>query len=290
MGVLGHQKRFLQDHKASLEKWALDVYGFSFSTEDTSSHRVDDSAAGEDPPAAGSATTENNQGPSAVCTLLSRDLRVTIKCKGGDKRRTDKVLVAQVHEKWLRRRQRLIDGRKRSLCETEGDKPAKRSKLPVRKAEQICTVEANGDVEENAEEAVKEERTEVEAHGLDPPGELWNWLEESSFFSPISRRQPFPEDLTLEAEDRLGRTTLLPLRSSAPTPKAIPESGTFCLSCVSRHATLFSPRNDSSLFRMSLLDKSSLMVGMRSKGAIILAVFPKGYYNRGCQNDAGQFR
>ncbi|CAM9533568.1 unnamed protein product [Laminaria digitata] len=59
----------------------------------------------------------------------------------------------------------------------------------------------------------------------DAPGRLWNWLDESTYFAPISTRQPLPEDLTLEAEDRLGRSSGAPLSVSASAPQPATEAG-----------------------------------------------------------------
>lgn len=227
--MLGYQKRFLREQKAGLEKWTSDVYGFNLSSEGFSAIQDVSAALKEErkPEALKEETrqdTVNNQHAKKVL----REVRVSVKCKGADKRRMDKALVAHVDRAWSLRRPRPTDVKKRAPHKIATEKPAKRSKPLVPKVEHTTVVET-GSVGSVVGEVVEDEPP-VEARGAatdvpDAPGQLWNWLEESTYFTPISTRQPLPEDLTLEAEDRLGRSSGVPLSVSASAPRTTSEAG-----------------------------------------------------------------
>lgn len=158
--------------------------------------------------------------PVAGRTRL-REIRVNLKCKGADKRRMDKLLFAHVDHTWCLRRPKAVDGNKKSKpCISE--KPPKRTKASVAKVEPTMEVGA-GSIGVVAEEITEnEEMGDTDAGAADvpdSPGQIWTWLEENSYFSPISRRQPLPEDLTLESESRLGQSSFVPLRPPASIPK-----------------------------------------------------------------------
>lgn len=158
--------------------------------------------------------------PVAGRTRL-REIRVNLKCKGADKRRMEKLLFAHVDHTWCLRRPKAVDGNKRSKpCISE--KPPKRTKASVAKVEPIMEVGAGpigGVAEEIAENEEMEDTDAAAADVPDSPGQIWTWLEENSYFSPISRRQPLPEDLTLESESRLGQSSFVPLRPPGSIPK-----------------------------------------------------------------------
>lgn len=170
---------------------------------------------------------KQDAGKNQHAKTVLREVRVSVKCKGADKRRVDKTLVAHVDRAWSLRRPRPTDVKKRAPCKIVTEKPAKRSKPLVPKVELTAVVET-GSVGSVVEEAMEDEPI-VEATGAaadvpDAPGQLWNWLEESTYFTPISTRQPLPEDLTLEAEDRLGRSSGVPLSVSASALQTVSEA------------------------------------------------------------------
>lgn len=227
LGVLGHQKRFLVEHNSGLEKWTSDVYGFNLSSEDCGTDRVDGATVEVDSTTLREASKDSPELSGAGRPFL-REVRVSLKCKGADKRRMDKKLLARIDHKWCPRQDRVIDGKKRASCKIEADKPPKRSKPHTTKVEHTVTVEAitaDDVVDDLCEDGPVDEASGATADVLDAPGQVWNWLEESNYFAPISRRQLLPEDLTLEAEDRLGRRLLVPLRLPGTTPKAAAEAG-----------------------------------------------------------------
>lgn len=233
LGVLGHQRRFLREQKIGLETWTSDVYGFDLSSEGFPAIQDVSAALKEDrkPETLKEDTNQDAEHHQHAKTVL-REVRLSVKCKGADKRRVDKTLLAQVDRTWSLRRPRptdvkKADVKKRAPCKLAAEKPAKRSKPPVPKVELTAVVETVsvgsvvGDVVED--EPVKE-ASGAPTNVPDAPGQLWNWLEDSTYFSPISTRQPLPEDLTLEAEDRLGRSSGVPLNVSESAPETASEA------------------------------------------------------------------
>lgn len=232
LGVLGHQKRFLRDHKTSLEKWSSDVYGLRLATEDfVADDKVNRATVEADAPRLSEPKQRDpRERPGAGRTRL-REIRVSVKCKGADKRRVDKLLLAHVDHTWRPQQPKPVDGNKRSKpCVSE--KPPKRVKASVAKIEPIIEVEVAsiGNVAEAIAEDIAEDEEMDDADAAatdvpDSPGQIWTWLEDNSYFSPISRRQPLPEDLTLEADCRLGQSSFVPLRPSGSTPKLTADLG-----------------------------------------------------------------
>lgn len=256
LGVLGHQKRFLREHKAGLEKWTSGVYGYNLSPGESTSTRVDGPTIEAELDVMRGTNQDRPRERAGVGKAQLREIRVSVKCKGADKHRTERTIPARVDRAWCPQQRRLANGKKRASCKIEAEKLAKRSKPAVVKLEETVIVDTNspeGGVEEIAEDEVIDDAT---AAGVpDTPGQIWNWLDDSNYFSPVSRRQPLPEDLTLEAEDRLGRSSLVSLRpsASAPAPKTASESGTRQCASGFCHAVYVSyrPRVNSKIYAMS---------------------------------------
>ena len=204
------------------------MYGFNLSSEGFPAVQdVSATLKEERKPEASQEERKQDAGNNQHAKTVLREVRVSVKCKGADKRRVDKALVAHVDRAWSLRRPRPTDVKKRAPCKLETEKLAKRSKPLVPKVE-LTTVVETGSVGSVVDEVVEEEPI-AEASGAatdvpDVPGQLWNWLEESTYFAPISTRQPLPEDLTLEAEDRLGRSSCVPLSVSASAPLTASEA------------------------------------------------------------------
>lgn len=220
--MLGHQKRFLREHKAGLEKWTSAVYGFNLSTEAFA-------AIGDVPMAMGDGGKQDQREPLGAERASLREVRVSVKCKG-TKRRIDKQpLLAHVDQMWSPRHGRFKNVKKRSSVKTEAEKSAKRGKPPVAKVDQDVVV-GTSSLPSTAEEIVEDELVGEQSDALpdvpDAPGQGGNKLDECNYFPHISRRQPLPEDLSSEAEDRLGRSSFVPSRSPGPATKAVVEPGT----------------------------------------------------------------
>eukprot|EP00904_Undaria_pinnatifida_P002607 jgi/Undpi1/12347/HiC_scaffold_5.g02021.m1 len=249
LGVLGHQRRFLREQKISLETWTSDVYGFNLSAEVFPATQNVSATLKEDrkPEALKEETKQDADKHQHAKTVL-REVRLSVKCKGVDKRRVDKTLLAQVDRAWSLRRPRptdvkKTDVKKRAPCKLAAEKPSKRSKPPVPKVELTAVVEAvsvDSVVDEVVEDEPIKETSGASTDVPEAPGQLWNWLEDSTYFAPISTRQPLPEDLTLEAEDRLGRSSGVPLNVSESAPETVSEAG------ASNGAQPDSPQPDSS--------------------------------------------
>lgn len=157
----------------------------------------------------------------------SCEIRVRLKCKGTEKRKIG-LLVARVKDAWRpQRADNTTAGNKRGAsCNPTVDKPPKRSKPGATKPEEATEKDMNPQ-ENNVKKAAEQDPPDQEISSDDEmpetPDELWSWLEGRNYFLPISRRQPLTEDLTLEAEGRLGRSTLIPLQSYAGDTKKTPE-------------------------------------------------------------------
>lgn len=217
--MLGHQKRFLREHKAGLEKWTSAVYGFNMSPEAFPAtgdvpHAIEEKQARREPLGAERASL--------------REVRVSVKCKG-TKRRIDKqTLLAHVDQMWSPTHGRFKNVKKRSSVKTEAEKSAKRGKPPVTKVDQDVVVgtsslaNTGGEIVENT---VVYEQSDGLPGVRDTPGQDGKKLEDRTFPS-ISRRQSLPEDLSSEAEDCLGRSSLVQSRSPGPATKAVSDPGT----------------------------------------------------------------
>lgn len=224
LGVLGHQKRFLREHKAGLEKWTSVVYGFNMSSEDFA--------------AMGDGEKQDRREHLGAERASLREIRVSVKCKG-TKRRIDKQpLVAVVNQLWSPRHGRFKNAKKRSSIKTEAEKPTKRGKPPAANVDQDVVV-GTSSLASTAEKIVEDNMVDGQNDGLpgvpNTPGQGGSKFEDCSYFASISRQQPLPEDFSSEGEDRLGRSSFVPSRSSGPAAKAIADPGTFgtfAVSCV----------------------------------------------------------
>eukprot|EP00903_Cladosiphon_okamuranus_P013908 g12936.t1 len=214
LGVLGHQKRFLIEHKAGLEKWTSAVYGFKLSTEGFDATALSTTAMGD-------RETRDGRGVVGAGGASLREMRVTVKCKGA-KRRVDKQpLLAHVDRMWSPRQGRLKNVKKRSSVKA-AEKPAKRGKLALAKVDQA--LEAGTTSTAVTKEAVDEQSD----GGPDAPDHGVNGLERCSSLPLVSKRQSLPEDFSLESEDRLGGSALTPSGPAGPAAKAFAEPGLGC--------------------------------------------------------------
>lgn len=228
LDVLGHQKCFLRRHKADLEKWTSKVYGINLSSDILPPDEPEESPRREELAKVKDGRSKPQQNAN-VGGVHRRAISVTIKCTGYDK---DKKLLAEVDHGWHPRQRKTGDADKRGLRIAETENPSKRSK-----AADIGVKQARGDRKSSTDKVgeTAEDRQAEDASGsaLDipgTPGEIWTWVEESNYFPVTTKRQqqqplPLPEDLTLEAEDRLGRTSLVPLRACGQPAKSGSEAG-----------------------------------------------------------------
>lgn len=222
LGVLGHQKRFLIEHKAGLEKWTSAVYGFDLSTEGFAATGLNTTAVGDR-----GKRDDLLTGVVAAGGPSLREVRVNVKCKGAKRRIDKQPLLAHVDRMWTPRQGRLKNVKKRSSVKA-AEKPAKRGKLAVAKGDQAI-VAGPSSTAGTAEEIVEDRMLDEHSDGrTDAPGQGWNGLEGS-----------LPEDLSLDAEDRPGGNALTPSRSSGAAAKAGAEPGTSestlrCCACYPR--------------------------------------------------------
>ncbi len=221
LGVLGHQKRFLREHRAGLEKWTCAVYGFKLSTETCG-------PSGTVGAALGNRETQDGQEPLGGGPSL-REVRVNVKCKG-TKRRVDKLL-AHVDQTWSPRHTGFKNVKRRSSVRAGAEKTAKRGKPAFAKVDQVVAV-ANS-AANTTEEIVETGPADGQKDGMPgeqgAPGQGWRGPEARTPFPLSSERQQLQEDLSLETEDRLEVTsvTLTPSGSSAPAgAKAVVDPGT----------------------------------------------------------------
>ncbi|CAN0348549.1 unnamed protein product [Ectocarpus sp. 6 AP-2014] len=214
LGVLGHQKRFLREHKAGLEKWASAVYGLKLSSGAFAAvglfQRLRETKKDK--------TREDLWGGRARL----REVRVSVKCKGA-KRRAEKQLVAHVNQKWAPSHDHSKNVKKRSSGRPEVDKPTKRSKPPAPKADLAVVVGTSSIT--SVSEGVIDEPVDKKNDGISDVADGQVWLEDSDYVSPTSGKQPPSQDTTHEAEDRLGRNPVISLRSSEPAAKATFDTG-----------------------------------------------------------------
>ena len=232
--MLGHQKHFLQEHQAELEKWTSEVYGFNLKTEISPPGETYAMSSRAQQASMTDVKYESEQ-DAVDSRMKPREIRVSVKCRGTDKRDMDKKLMgkkllADVDHGWCPEHRKADDGRKRASSVAEMEKPTKRTK-PTANVEQkvfvqtiVKTNSIDSEVGQVAEDEPPDDATGAACDVPDTPDQLWKWLE-SNYFSAPSRKQPLPEDLTLEGEDRLGRTSLVPMRVCAVTPKTGSESG-----------------------------------------------------------------
>lgn len=204
------------------------MYGPILASPDPIKDTVDVAAASSGSRADGEISCEaQKQGEREDGGGNSREIRVRLKCKGTEKRKVG-LLVARVEEAWRpQRADNTTGGNKRGAsCNPTVDKPPKRSKSGATKPEEAAAKDVDlqeHDVEKAAEEDPSEEEISSDDEMPETPEELWSWLEGRNYFLPISKRQPLTEDLTLEAECRLGRSTLIPLQSCAGDTRRTPE-------------------------------------------------------------------
>lgn len=212
LGVLGHQKRFLIEHKAGLEKWTSAVYDFNLSTEGFAATALSTTAMGD-------RETRDGRGVVGVGGPSLREVRVTVKCKGAKRRIDKQPLLAHVDRMWFPRQGRLKNIKKRSAKAAE--KPAKRGKLAVAKVDQavVAGTSSTAGAEEIVENRAMDEQSDG---GPDASGQGWNGLQRCSSLPLVSKRQPLPDDFSLEAEDRLGGNESTPSRPVRPATKAEP--------------------------------------------------------------------
>ncbi|CAM9202312.1 unnamed protein product [Hapterophycus canaliculatus] len=200
LGVLGHQRRFLKEHKTGLEKWAAAVYGISLSTEAFGATE-----------AASTATGDRGQGPQHVSggsKTMMREVRVSLKCKGAKRRMDKQPLIAHVDQSWSPRHNHLKGAKKRSSGKTEAEKSAKRGKPPAPKVAQAIVIRTNS-VASSAEETMQDDPVARKSDGvpdaLGAPDQAWTWLEDCTSLPCVSGGLPPAEDGTIEAEEHVGR-------------------------------------------------------------------------------------
>lgn len=233
LSTLGHQRRFLSEQKSQLEKWTSDVYGAKLASSDSIVTPVDRDSPGRDAVSPVRLDSDNQTQRRGQDDRVhkARDIHVHLKCKGADKRRIG-ALVARVDSAWHPRQDNESNGsnNRGAACKVIAEKPPKRSKLSGAKAD-ICamvgdTYANEDDAGDIAEDEPIDDADQLDDEVSDSTGRIWSWLEDCSYFAPICRRHPLPEDLTLEAEGRLGRSTLLPLQGSGGgTRRASDNSG-----------------------------------------------------------------
>lgn len=179
--------------------------------------------AGAIPAATGDDERQGSRGPLGPGRARLREVRVSVKCKGA-KRRAEKQLLAHVNPTWAPSHDHSKNAKKRSSGRTEVDKPTKRSKPPAPKPDQAVVVGTSSIT--SASEGVIDEPVDKKNDGISDVADGQVWLEDLDGVSPTSGKQPPSRDTTHGAEDRLGRSPVIPLRSSEPAAKATLDTGT----------------------------------------------------------------
>eukprot|EP00752_Nemacystus_decipiens_P009883 g8816.t1 len=219
LGVLGHQKRFLMEHKAGLEKWTSAIYGFNLSAEGFA-------APGLDMAAIGDKEKRGGRGIEGVGGSSVREVRVNVKCKGAKRRMDKQPLLAHVDQTWSPRQGRPKSVKKRSSVKA-AEKPAKHGKLGVSKVDQTVvpgTCSTADTTEEIVEDRVMDDQRDG---GPDAPVQGSKGLDRCSSLPLVSKKES-PEDCILVAEDHLGGNALTPSRADGLAAKAAAEPGLRC--------------------------------------------------------------
>lgn len=220
LGVLGHQRRYLKEHKAGLEKWTAAVYGVSLSTEAFGSTETASTAIGE-------REKRDPQHLLGSSKTVMREVRVSLKCKGAKRRMDKHTLIAYVDQTWSPRHDHLKSGKKRTSGKTEAEKPAKRGKPPAPKGAQAIVI-GTSSVAGNSEEITQDDPSIRKSDEVpDVPGasdQAWTWLDDGTSFRCVSGRQPPAEDEAFEVENHVRRSSV-PLR--ADETKTATEPGAF---------------------------------------------------------------
>lgn len=218
--MLGHQKSFLRKHKADLEKWTSKVYGVNLSSDRLSPNEPEELPRREEVFKVKGGRSRSQQNVNGGGGVHRQAISITVKFKGSDKRWLDKKVVAEVNRGWRLGQRKTGDVEKRGLRFAETDSPSKRIKATT----DVNIKQAMTDRKSYTDKA-RETAEDVTGPALDipdTPGELWSWLQDSNYFpaNPKRQPQPLPEDLILEAEDRVCRTSLVPLRGFGQPAKS----------------------------------------------------------------------
>lgn len=234
--MLGHQKSFLRKNKADLEKWTSKVHGVNLSSVSLPSDELEELPRREEVAKVKGGRSRPQQNVN-VGGVHRQAISVTVKFKGLDKRWVDKKVVAEVNRSWRPGQRKAGDVEKRGLRIAEADSPSKRIKATtdVNIKQAMADRKSSTDkVRETAEDRETEDASGPALDTPDTPGELWTWLQDNNYFPSNPKRQPqhLPEDLILEAEDRVGRTSLVPLRGSVQTVKSGMEGSGVWLSLI----------------------------------------------------------
>lgn len=229
LAVLEYQRQYLALHKKKLEEWACTVYGL---------HLAGHGSANEGrqtPPPQRNEVVPTTSGPTEVSDAPEeaspfRKVFVSLRCKGADRRRIDGALVAHVGQSWQAPRSEgsSHNNNKRKKQEVTLAEPSKRSKpcQPLSAKHDASGKRASDSSAAELDDDEAEPAFDACAQVPEAPGQIWTWLEDRKYFRDILRRQPLPEDLTVEANRCVGGGILVPVQGSAGSPrKAIGDPG-----------------------------------------------------------------
>lgn len=223
LGVLGHQKRFLREHRAGLEKWTSAVYGFKLSIETCR-------PSGAVGAAIESREKHDGREPRGGGALL-REVRVNVKCKGTKRKIDRQPLLAHVDQTWFPRHTRCKSVKKRSSVKTGAEKTAKRVKSAFAKVDQAVVVEASS-VASNTEEILNDGLADGQREGMPSEqgatGRGWNEPDSRNPCALSCEGQPLHQGFSLVADTGPEVvSSLTPSGSSGPAgAKAVVDPGT----------------------------------------------------------------
>ncbi|CAN0237963.1 unnamed protein product, partial [Scytosiphon promiscuus] len=220
LGVLGHQRRFLKEHKTGLEKWTAAVYGVGLSTEACGAKEHASTAFGE-------REKRDKSYHAGTVKAMMREVRVSVKCKGAKRRMEKQPLIAHVDQTWSPRHDHPKSAKKRTSVKTEAEKPIKRGKPPASKGTQAIVIGTTSTAG-TAEEITQDERSTGKSNEVpDVRGasdQAWIWSDRGDSFPGVSKGQLPGDNKALQAEDHV-RPNSFPSRVEEPVAKMATEPG-----------------------------------------------------------------
>ncbi|CAM9259578.1 unnamed protein product [Choristocarpus tenellus] len=217
--VLSQQKLFLTDQLGHVNTWAESVYKSQGWVPPPSHARVENMGADCDVGIRAPAKTDREH-ELETDGQQQKEVRVRIKCKGTDKRRTDRPLVALVDETMWPARGRSSQSvianmnkhTKHELPSSSSGRPFKKTKVHALKPGPVLPVPQPPPPAPQSVEATHESFEEVNSENVSwedvhaagqaspaTPAHLRIWLDTDPYFKNLSWKEPLPEDLTLES-------------------------------------------------------------------------------------------
>ncbi|CAM9716410.1 unnamed protein product [Discosporangium mesarthrocarpum] len=291
LSVLTQQKRFLEEQRDAVEQWASSVYQgqvlSSLKRQRVPAHGPLDDAKIDAKESSGPRKDSITEIPNAK-VAEKEEIRVKIKCKGVDKRRIDRPLLALVDKAMWNARggpgPTTAIGLKREATPVQCVKPSKKSKVHTIKPESAAAViqaphappgEDVVGMVQTGEDLEAASAPPSEAHDAalpDTPAtsrDLWAWLESSSYLKTFGCKEPLPHDLTLQAEGRVSQYPR-PVTVRAPGQTHTIEKNEAWVSCrkITGDTDLMQQQAEADMYEGGMLTKRllSALIVPRSGG------------------------